>query len=104
MLPEIVHAVHGRVPVLVDGGFRRGTDVFKGLALGATAVGIGHPYCWGLAAFGQAGVERVLELQQDEFVTIMRQAGTLNVAAIDLKMLTPAVRPARSLPTDVPGT
>ena len=103
VLPEIVHAVHGRVPVLVDGGFRRGTDVFKGLALGATAVGIGRPYCWGLAAFGQAGVERVLEIQQEEFVTIMRQAGTLNVAAIDSKLLVPAVRPVRSLPTDVPG-
>jgi 4-hydroxymandelate oxidase len=103
VLPEIVHAVHGRVPVLVDGGFRRGTDVFKGLALGATAVGIGRPYCWGLAAFGQAGVERVLELQQEEFVTIMRQVGTLNVAAIDSKLLASAVRPVRSLPTDVPG-
>ena len=103
VLPEVVHAVHGRVPVLVDGGFRRGTDVFKGLALGATAVGVGRPYCWGLAAFGQPGVERVLELQQEEFVTIMRQAGTLNLATIDSKLLTPAVRPARSLPTDVPG-
>jgi 4-hydroxymandelate oxidase len=103
VLPESVHAVHGRVPVLVDGGFRRGTDVFKGLALGATAVGIGRPYCWGLTAFGQAGVERVLELQQEEFVTIMRQAGTLNVAAVDSKLLAPAVRPVRSLPTDVPG-
>jgi 4-hydroxymandelate oxidase len=103
VLPEVVHAVHGRVPVLVDGGFRRGTDVFKGLALGATAVGIGRPYCWGLAAFGQPGVERVLELQQEEFVTIMRQAGTLNLAAIDSKLLAPAVRPVRSLSTDVPG-
>jgi 4-hydroxymandelate oxidase len=103
VLPEVVNAVHGRVPVLVDGGFRRGTDVFKGLALGATAVGVGRPYCWGLAAFGQAGVERVLELQQEEFVTIMRQAGTLNVAAIDSKRLASATRPVQSLQTDVPG-
>ena len=103
VLPEVVLAVHGRVPVLVDGGFRRGTDVFKGLALGATAVGVGRPYCWGLAAFGQAGVERVLELQQEEFITIMRQAGTLNIAAIDSKRLGPATRPVQSLQTDVPG-
>ena len=103
MLPEIVRAVNGRVPVLVDGGFRRGTDAFKGLALGATAVGIGRPYCWGLAAFGEAGVERVLELMHEEFVTIMRQAGTLSVAAIDSKLLTPAARPVHGLPTEVPG-
>ncbi|HSU75879.1 MAG TPA: alpha-hydroxy-acid oxidizing protein, partial [Burkholderiales bacterium] len=96
----VVKAVNGKVPVLVDGGVRRGTDVFKALALGATAVGMGRPYCWGLAAFGQAGVDRVLALVQDEFVIIMRQAGTLNVAAINGKYLTPATRPARELGTD----
>ena len=58
-LPEVVAAVNGRIPVFVDGGFRRGTDVFKGLALGAKAVGIGRPFLWGLGAFGQAGVDRV---------------------------------------------
>jgi 4-hydroxymandelate oxidase len=100
VLPEVVKAVNGKVPVLVDGGVRRGTDVFKALALGATAVGMGRPYCWGLAAFGQAGVDRVLALVQDEFVIIMRQAGTLNVAAINGKYLTPATRPARELGTD----
>jgi isopentenyl diphosphate isomerase/L-lactate dehydrogenase-like FMN-dependent dehydrogenase len=103
VLPEIVHAVRGRVPVLVDGGFRRGTDVFKALALGATAVGIGRPYCWGLAAFGQPGVECVLKLVQVEFETILRQAGTLNVAAIDSKMVSRAVRAVRALQTEVPG-
>ena len=54
-LPEVAEAVAGRIPVLVDSGFRRGTDIFKALALGATAVGIGRPYVWGLAAFGEEG-------------------------------------------------
>ena len=74
-LPEIVEVVNGRIPVLIDGGFRRGTDVFKALALGATAIGIGRPYIWGLSAFGAAGVERVLELIQTEFAITMRLAG-----------------------------
>jgi 4-hydroxymandelate oxidase len=92
VLPEVVKAVNGKVPVLLDGGVRRGTDVFKALALGASAAGIGRPYCWGLAAFGQAGVDRVLALMQDEFVIIMRQAGTVDLAAIDAKYLAPAPR------------
>jgi 4-hydroxymandelate oxidase len=84
-LPAVVKAVGGRIPVLVDGGVRRGTDVYKALALGATAVGIGRPYCWGLAAFGQPGVEAVLTILQREFETIMRQVG-----AADLKYITAA--------------
>ena len=60
VLPEIVEAVGGRMPVLVDSGFRRGSDIVKALALGAQAVCIGRPYLWGLGAFGQPGVERVL--------------------------------------------
>jgi 4-hydroxymandelate oxidase len=84
-LPAVVKAVGGRIPVLVDGGVRRGTDVYKALALGATAVGIGRPYCWGLAAFGQPGVEAVLTILQREFETIMRQVG-----AADLKHITAA--------------
>ncbi len=75
-LPEVIAAVDGRFPVLIDSGFRRGTDIFKALALGASAVCIGRPYLWGLAAFGQAGVARVLELLQDELEIVMRQAGT----------------------------
>ena len=75
-LPEVISAVDGRFPVLIDSGFRRGTDIFKALALGASAVCIGRPYLWGLAAFGQAGVARVLELLQDELEIVMRQAGT----------------------------
>ena len=81
-LPEVVKAVNGRVPVLVDGGVRRGTDVLKALALGATAVGIGRPYCWGLAAFGQPGVEAVLAILQREFETIMKQVGATNLREI----------------------
>ena len=81
-LPEVVDAVRGKVPVLIDGGIRRGTDVFKALALGATAVGIGRPYGWGLAAFGQPGVEEVLAIMRRELETIMRQAGTPSVASI----------------------
>ena len=60
-LPEIIAAVKGRMPVIVDSGFRRGTDAVKALAMGAQAVGVGRPYLWGLGAFGQEGVERVLE-------------------------------------------
>ena len=61
-LPEIVAAVRGRVPVFIDGGIRRGTDIFKALALGASAVGIGRPQAWGLAAFGQPGVEAISDI------------------------------------------
>jgi isopentenyl diphosphate isomerase/L-lactate dehydrogenase-like FMN-dependent dehydrogenase len=81
-LPEVVAAVRGRVPVLVDGGFRRGTDVFKALALGATAVGIGRPMLWGLGAFGQPGVERVLEILQGELKLVMGNCGTAKLADI----------------------
>ena len=81
-LPEVVAAVRGRVPVLIDGGVRRGTDVFKALALGATAVGIGRPQVWGLAAFGQPGVEAVLDILNRELAMIMRQAGTPTIASI----------------------
>lgn len=82
-LPEIVAAVGARIPVFIDGGIRRGTDVFKALALGATAVGIGRPYAWGLAAFGQPGVEAVANILTRELRTIMRQAGTPDLAAIN---------------------
>lgn len=82
---EVVEAVKGRVPVLMDGGVRRGTDVYKALALGASAVGIGRPQGWGLAAFGQEGVEAVLDIYARELEAIMRQAGTPTVAAIGVR-------------------
>jgi len=74
-LPEIVKAVNGRMPILVDSGFRRGTDIVKALAMGATAVGVGRPYIWGLGAFGQSGVERVLEVLRTETYGMMQQMG-----------------------------
>ena len=82
-LPEVVAEVRGRIPVVLDGGVRRGTGVFKALALGAAAVGIGRPFLWGLGAFGQAGVERVLEILQGELKLVMGNCGTPNLAAID---------------------
>lgn len=81
-LPEIATAVDGRVPVIVDGGFRRGTDIFKGIARGADAVAVGRPYLWGLGAFGQSGVERVLEILRTELTLTMRLAGTPSLASI----------------------
>jgi 4-hydroxymandelate oxidase len=90
VLAEVVDAVKGRIPVLIDGGVRRGTDVLKALALGATAVGIGRPYVWGLASFGEAGVDRVLEILDAEFITIMRQVGALNVSQITRNNVSPA--------------
>jgi isopentenyl diphosphate isomerase/L-lactate dehydrogenase-like FMN-dependent dehydrogenase len=81
-LPEVVEAVGGAFPVILDGGIRRGTDIVKALALGATAVGIGRPYLWGLAAFGQAGVERVLELLRAELQLAMRHVGATSLREI----------------------
>jgi len=82
-LGEVIEGARGRVPVLVDGGVRRGTDIFKALALGATAVCIGRPYVWGLAAFGQEGVEVVLDILRRELLTVMRQAGTRSISEIN---------------------
>ncbi len=80
-LPEVVDAA-GDIPVILDGGIRRGSDIFKALALGARAVGIGRPYLWGLSAFGQPGIERVLDILRAELTLIMRQAGTPSVRQI----------------------
>jgi 4-hydroxymandelate oxidase len=90
VLVEVVEAVGGKIPVFIDGGVRRGTDVLKALALGATGVGIGRPYVWGLASFGEPGVDRVLEILDTEFITIMRQVGALNIAQITRNNVTRA--------------
>jgi isopentenyl diphosphate isomerase/L-lactate dehydrogenase-like FMN-dependent dehydrogenase len=82
-LPECVQAAGGKIPVLVDGGFRRGTDIFKALALGATAVGVGRPYLWGLVAFGQRGVVQVMDILQSELATDMGMAGAGKISEID---------------------
>ena len=81
-LAEIMPVIGNRIPVLIDGGVRRGTDVFKALALGATAVGIGRPYIWGLGSFGEAGVEKVLRLLQRELEITMKLAGTSSIQKI----------------------
>src|SRR5262245_26348641 len=82
VLPEIVEAVDGRSPVLMDGGVRRGTDVCKALALGAAAVMVGRPICWGLAVGGEDGVADVLRILRGELTTTMSLAGTRRVAEI----------------------
>jgi isopentenyl diphosphate isomerase/L-lactate dehydrogenase-like FMN-dependent dehydrogenase len=80
-LPEVLDGA-GNMPVMIDGGFRRGTDVYKALALGARAVGMGRPYIWGLSAFGQAGVERVIDMMRAELTMTMRQMGTPTMKSI----------------------
>ena len=82
ILPEVVDAVGAQIPVFVDGGFRRGTDIYKALAIGARAVGIGRPYIYGLSAFGQEGVERVLDILRAELTLTMRQCGTPSISQI----------------------
>lgn len=86
-LPEVVDAVAGRVPVLLDGGIRRGTDVFKAAAVGAAAVLIGRPAAWGLAVDGEDGVCRVLEMLRDELATAMVLAGCRGIADITREMV-----------------
>jgi isopentenyl diphosphate isomerase/L-lactate dehydrogenase-like FMN-dependent dehydrogenase len=83
VLPEIVDAVGAKIPVLIDGGFRRGTDVLKALAIGARAVMVGRPPLWGLGAFGEAGTQRVLEILQTELALAMGLSGCPNLASID---------------------
>lgn len=83
VLPEIVEAVKGRIPVLFDSGVRRGSDIFKALALGAKAVCLGRVPRWGLGAYGAPGVQRVLEIMQAELVLTMAQAGRPSLDSID---------------------
>lgn len=86
-LPECVEAAAGRIPVLIDGGFRRGTDILKALALGATAVGIARPYLWGLTCFARDGVDRVLQLLKTELALDMGMAGVARIADIDRSLV-----------------
>jgi isopentenyl diphosphate isomerase/L-lactate dehydrogenase-like FMN-dependent dehydrogenase len=81
-LPDVAAGVARRIPIILDSGVRRGTDIFKALALGATAVGIGRPYVWGLSAFGQEGVEAVLDILRRELQLVMRQAGATSIDKI----------------------
>jgi isopentenyl diphosphate isomerase/L-lactate dehydrogenase-like FMN-dependent dehydrogenase len=81
--PEILVAVNGQIPVFIDGGFRRGTDVVKALALGAKAIGVGRPYLWGLGAFGEEGVERVLEIMRMETRVAMQQCGVKAISELN---------------------
>lgn len=92
-LPEVVAGVKGRVPVMIDSGVRRGADIFKALALGADAVGIGRPYVWGLGAFGQAGVDKVIDLLMDEFRMVMRQTRTATIDQIGPQFVQPGQPP-----------
>jgi isopentenyl diphosphate isomerase/L-lactate dehydrogenase-like FMN-dependent dehydrogenase len=91
-LPEVVAGVAGKIPVMVDGGVRRGTDVYKALALGASAVGIGRPYAWGLAAYGQAGVERVLDILNLELRLAMVGCGARSVKEVGRDSIVPSTR------------
>ena len=87
VLPRVVDAVAGKIPVLVDGGIRRGTDVVKAIALGAQAALIGRPILWGLAAGGEEGAFRVLEMLRSEFDLAMALCGAKSVAGLDRSIL-----------------
>lgn len=82
-LPEITEVIADRIPVIIDSGFRRGTDIFKALALGADAVCVGRPYIWGLSAFGQGGVEKAMTLLREEFRRVMMETGVTSVSQIN---------------------
>jgi 4-hydroxymandelate oxidase len=88
-LPAIADAVGGALPLLVDGGMERGTDVLKALALGARAVLVGRPVLWGLAAAGAAGAAHVLRLLRDELQLAMAQCGLAGVGEIGRDLLLP---------------
>jgi len=87
VLPEIVDAVNGRTVILLDSGVRRGGDVLRAVALGADAVLIGRPYAWGLAADGQTGVKRVLDILRDELLNAMITTGCRNISDIDRSLI-----------------
>jgi glycolate oxidase len=90
VLPEIVDAVKGRAKIMVDGSFCRGSDVVKAIALGADIVGIGRLQCWALAAAGETGVHRMLELLEDEVIRTLGLLGVTSFAGLDKSYLHPA--------------
>jgi lactate oxidase len=92
VLPRITEAVRGRVPIVLDGGIRRGTDVFKALALGATMVGCGRPILYGMALGGAAGAQSVLEYLRDNLTLTMRLAGAASVKEISRDYIAPSGR------------
>jgi 4-hydroxymandelate oxidase len=102
-LPRVVEAVAGRIPVMLDSGIRRGTDVLAALALGAKAVFIGRPYVYGLAAGGAQGVERVIYILRDELERAMALTGRCSIATIDSSVLLPRRHGAKSLNVPVPA-
>jgi 4-hydroxymandelate oxidase len=87
VLPEIVKELKGRMPILMDGGIRRGSDAYKAIALGADAVCIGRPYLWGLGAYGQEGVDKCLKILNSELKRTMQFAGTPNLASINTETI-----------------
>ncbi|MBL8175584.1 MAG: alpha-hydroxy-acid oxidizing protein [Bryobacterales bacterium] len=87
VLPEIIQAVNGKFPVLIDSGFRRGTDILKALALGASAVMLGRPVLWGLGAFGQPGIEKVHQLLETELALAMALCGKASLQQLDKSLV-----------------
>src|SRR4029077_20460488 len=79
VLPEVLDGTKGKITVIVDSGFRRGTDIAKAISMGAHAVGVGRPYLWGLGAFGEPGVAKVMEILRTEFQVAMAQSGIRTV-------------------------
>jgi len=86
-LPGLMEAVDGKIEVLIDGGIRRGTDVFKAIALGAKAVGVGRPIIWGLAVDGEQGAKRVLDILRKDFELTMRLCGCATIEDIQKDLL-----------------
>src|SRR5699024_1844880 len=97
VLPEIVQAVAGRAKIMVDGAFFRGTDIVKAIASGADLVGIGRLQCWALAAAGEAGIVRMLELLEDEVIRCLGLLGVTSFAELDRSFLRSAT--ATNLPS-----
>src|SRR5580704_18049799 len=97
VLPEVIEAVKGRAKIAVDGSFSRGSDIVKAICLGADWVGMGRLYCYGLAAAGAAGIERVIELLEEEMKEVMGLLGVTSLKQLDKSYIAPA------MPTNLPG-